>query len=107
LRRGGHGQGDLYSKLVDLFQIGSSESLGQLRAALEAGDLKAAGAVSHKLASSAANVGASSFAKDVRHLEQLCGAGDTAAAQSLYERLYAAYPALIEELLSLRLRASA
>jgi HPt (histidine-containing phosphotransfer) domain-containing protein len=94
---------DLYSKLVDLFQTGSSDSLTQLQAALEAGNLKAAGAVCHKLASSAANVGALSFAKDVRQLEMLCTAGDAVRAQSLYERLRAAQPALIEELLSLRL----
>jgi signal transduction histidine kinase/CheY-like chemotaxis protein/HPt (histidine-containing phosphotransfer) domain-containing protein len=103
----GSGQGDLYSKLVDLFQAGSSDSLTQLQAALEAGDLKAAGAVCHKLASSAANVGALSFAKDVRQLETLCIAGDAARAQSLYDRLCAAQPALIEEMLSLRLRATA
>jgi CheY-like chemotaxis protein/HPt (histidine-containing phosphotransfer) domain-containing protein len=105
LRGGGHG--DLYSKLVDLFQAGSSDSLTQLRAALEAGQLKAAGAVCHKLAPSAANVGALSFARDIRQLEKLCVAGDVARAQSLYERLRAAQPALIEELLSLRLRATA
>jgi signal transduction histidine kinase/ligand-binding sensor domain-containing protein/CheY-like chemotaxis protein/HPt (histidine-containing phosphotransfer) domain-containing protein len=105
LRGGGHG--DLYSKLVDLFQTGSSDSLKQLQAALEAENLKAAGAVCHKLASSAANVGALSFAKDVRQLEQLCVAGDSVGARSLYDRLSAAQPALIDELLSLRLRASA
>jgi HPt (histidine-containing phosphotransfer) domain-containing protein len=104
--RGG-GQGDLYSKLVDLFRAGSSDSLKQLQATLEAGNLRAAGAVCHKLASSAANVGALSFAKDVRQLEQLCIAGDAARAQSLYDRLCAAQPALIEELLSVRLRATA
>jgi CheY-like chemotaxis protein len=104
--RGG-GQGDLYSKLVDLFQAGSSDSLKQLQAALGTQDLRAAGAVCHKLASSAANVGALSFAKDVRQLEQLCIAGDAARAQSLCGRLCAAQPALIEELLSLRLRATA
>jgi two-component system sensor histidine kinase BarA len=105
LRSGG--QADLYSKLVDLFQAGSSDSLTRLQAALEAGDLKAAGAVCHKLASSAANVGALSFAKDVRQLETLCIAGDAARARSLYDRLCAAQPALIEELLSVRLRATA
>jgi signal transduction histidine kinase/ligand-binding sensor domain-containing protein/CheY-like chemotaxis protein/HPt (histidine-containing phosphotransfer) domain-containing protein len=104
--RGG-GQGDLYSRLVDLFQTGSSDSLRQLQAALEAQDLKAAAAVSHKLASSAANVGALSFAKDVRQLEQLCIAGEAVRAQFLYDRLSAAQPPLIEELLSLRLQESA
>jgi CheY-like chemotaxis protein len=104
--RGG-GQGDLYAKLVDLFRAGSSDSLKQLRVALQAEDLRAAGAVCHKLASSAANVGALSFAKDVRQLEQLCIAGDAARAQSLCDRLCAAQPALIEELLSVRLRATA
>jgi CheY-like chemotaxis protein/HPt (histidine-containing phosphotransfer) domain-containing protein len=105
LRGGGHA--DLYSKLVDLFQTSLSDLLAQLQVALEAGDLKAASAVCHKLASSAANVGALSFAKLVRQLEQLCIAGDTTRAQSLYEQLRAAQPALIEELLSVRLRATA
>jgi len=81
--------------------------LTQLRAALLRGDLKAAGAVCHKLASSAANVGALSFAKDVRQLEQLCIAGDAARAQPVFERLGVAHPTLIEELLRSRLRATA
>jgi signal transduction histidine kinase/ligand-binding sensor domain-containing protein/CheY-like chemotaxis protein/HPt (histidine-containing phosphotransfer) domain-containing protein len=105
LRGGGHF--DLYSRLVDLFQTGSSDSLSQLQGALEAGDLEAAGAVCHKLASSAANVGALAFAKVVRQLEMLCLAGDAAGAPTLYERLRSARPALIEELQSLRLRATA
>jgi CheY-like chemotaxis protein/HPt (histidine-containing phosphotransfer) domain-containing protein len=105
LRGGGHA--DLYSKLVGLFQTGLSDSLTQLQAALETRDLKAAGAVCHKLASSAANVGALSFAKVVRQLEQLCVVGDAVGAQALYERLRAAQPALMRELLSLRLRATA
>jgi HPt (histidine-containing phosphotransfer) domain-containing protein len=100
-------QVDLYSKLVDLFRIGSADSLAQLHAALEAGDLKAAGAICHKLTSSAANVGALTFAQHVRELGRLCNAGDKAHAQQLHDRLQAAHPALIEELMCLRLRASA
>ena len=103
----GAGQGDLYSRLVDLFEVGSSQSLTQLRVALETGDLEAAGAVCHKLASSAANVGALSFAKEVRQLEALCSAGDVVGARTVYEPLSAAHPVLIDELLSLRLRATA
>ncbi|HEY0766875.1 MAG TPA: two-component regulator propeller domain-containing protein [Steroidobacteraceae bacterium] len=103
----GEGQADLYSKLVDLFQAGSSQALTALAAALDAADLIAAGAVCHKLASSAANVGASAFARDVRALERLCAAGEARHARELCERLEAAHPALIEELSALRLRASA
>jgi signal transduction histidine kinase/ligand-binding sensor domain-containing protein/CheY-like chemotaxis protein/HPt (histidine-containing phosphotransfer) domain-containing protein len=103
----GDGQGDLYSKLVDLFQAGSSQTLAQLAATLEAADLIAAAAVCHKLAASAANVGASAFARDVRELERLCTAGEARGARELYGRLEAAHPALIEELSALRLRASA
>jgi two-component system sensor histidine kinase BarA len=101
------GDADLYSKLVDLFQAGSAPALRQLAAALAAADLGAAGAVCHKLASSAANVGATMFARDVRALERLCAAGEAGPARELYGRLAAAHPALIEELLGLRLRASA
>jgi HPt (histidine-containing phosphotransfer) domain-containing protein len=103
----GDGQGDLYSKLVDLFQAGSSQSLAQLAATLDAADLIAAAALCHKFAASAANVGASAFARDLRELERLCAAGEARGARELYGRLAAAYPALIEELSALRLRASA
>ncbi len=104
--RGG-GQSDLYPKLVDLFRTGSTDSMAQLRAALQVHDFKAAGAVCHKLASSAANVGALAFAKDIRELEQLCIADDAARAQPLFESLWTAYPSLIDELLEFRVRASA
>ncbi len=100
-------QADLYAKLVDLFRTGSAESLAQMGAALEAGDLKTAGAVCHKLTSSAANVGALIFAKQVRELGQLCNAGDKACGWTLYQSLQAAHPALIEELMDLRLRETA
>ena len=101
------GPGDLYSKLVDLFQAGSAQALAQLAATLDAADLVAAAAICHKFASSAANVGASAFARDVRELERLCAAGEAQRARELYERLAAAHPILIEELSALRLRASA
>ncbi|HXN79723.1 MAG TPA: Hpt domain-containing protein, partial [Steroidobacteraceae bacterium] len=98
---------DLYSKLVDLFQAGSAQALAQLATTLDAADLIAAAAVCHKFASSAANVGASAFARDVRELERLCVAGEAQRARELYERLAAAHPTLIEELSAQRLRASA
>jgi len=98
---------DLYSELVELFQAGSSQALAQLAATLEAADLIAAAAVCHKFASSAANVGATAFARDVRELERLCAAGEARGARELHQRLAAAHPALIEELSALRLRASA
>jgi CheY-like chemotaxis protein/HPt (histidine-containing phosphotransfer) domain-containing protein len=105
LRAGAHV--DLYSKLVDLFRTGSTEAIAQLRSALEADDFKGAMGVCHKLASSAANVGALAFARDVRRLEKICDEGDEARAQRLCERLTAAHPALLAELLRLQLRASA
>ena len=98
---------DLYSKLVDLFQAGSAQALAQLAATLDAADLIAAAAVCHKFASSAANVGASAFARDVRELERLCAAGEAQRARELYQRLAAAHPTLIAELSAQRLRASA
>ncbi|TLY50442.1 MAG: response regulator, partial [Gammaproteobacteria bacterium] len=85
----------------------SAPALAQLAATLEAADLVAAAAICHKFGSSAANVGAIAFARDVRELERLCAAGEAQRARELYERLAAAYPALIEQLSALRLRASA
>jgi len=104
--RGG-GRSDLYSRLVELFETGSAETLSALRTALEAADLASAAALSHKLASSAANVGAVSFGKTTRELEQVCGAGDAARARVLFAHLATAHPALLQELQSLRLRATA
>jgi signal transduction histidine kinase/ligand-binding sensor domain-containing protein/CheY-like chemotaxis protein len=98
---------DLYSKLVDLFRVSSSGSLAELRAALAISDFKTAGAICHKLASSAANVGALVFAKDVRLLGQMCIAGDAVAARHLHADLETAHPALLEELMRLQLRESA
>ena len=104
--RGG-GQSDLYAKLVDLFHAGSAESLAQLQAAFQARNLEAGAALCHKLASSAANVGALAYAQEVRQLERLCVAGDVDAAQPLVDLLRTAHPRLIEELLQLKLRATA
>jgi signal transduction histidine kinase/ligand-binding sensor domain-containing protein/CheY-like chemotaxis protein/HPt (histidine-containing phosphotransfer) domain-containing protein len=100
-------QAGLYSKLVDLFRASSSKSLAELRAALADGDFKTAGAICHKLTSSAANVGALIFAKDVRLLGQMCAAQDADAARQLHADLEWAHPALLEELMRLQLRESA
>ena len=105
LRASGHA--DLYSKLVELFRAGSADALAGLREALERADLKAAGAICHKLSSSAANVGARAFARDVRQLEQSCEQGDHARARRLCDRLTAAHPRLIEALMAHQLRATA
>ncbi len=103
----GAGQPDLYSRLVELFEAGCSDALARLESALRTADLDAAGAICHKLASSAANVGALTFARDVRQLEQSCIVRDAPGAQSVYERLRAAHPTLMEELRSQQLRHSA
>ena len=103
----GAGHPDLYPKLVELFRAGSSQALLELAAAFETADLRAAAAVCHKLASSAANVGATAFARDVRTLEQLCAAGNAAGARERHAQLAAAHPALIEALRQQCLRASA
>ncbi|MGH8201368.1 MAG: ATP-binding protein, partial [Steroidobacteraceae bacterium] len=98
---------DLYTRLVELFRTGSASALGELEAAVRSGDLTAARATCHKLKSSAANVGAMAFSEDVRRLEKLCAAGDSARAWSALERLRAAHPALISELTALERRESA
>jgi CheY-like chemotaxis protein/HPt (histidine-containing phosphotransfer) domain-containing protein len=105
LRAGAHV--DLYSKLVDLFRAGSTDAIAQIKAQLEADELRAASGVCHKLASSAANVGALAFARDVRRLEKICDEGDKPRAQRLCDRLAAAHPALLQELIRLQLRATA
>ncbi|MGH8300424.1 MAG: ATP-binding protein, partial [Steroidobacteraceae bacterium] len=98
---------DLYTRLSELFRTGSSIALGELHSALQDGDLTAARSICHKLKSSAANVGATAFSEDVRRLEKLCTAGDSAAAWSALERLRSAYPALISELTALERKESA
>lgn len=104
--RGG-ANADLYTKLVELFRIGSADSLAQLNAALASNDLTAAAGTCHKLASSAANVGALTYGKELRRLEQLCTAGEHAQASELNRVIQAAYPALMNALLGLTMRASA
>jgi len=105
LRAGSHA--DLYTKLVELFRSGSVESLTQLHKALASNDLTAAAAICHKLASSAANVGALVYGKEVRRLEQLCVAGDHDSALQLNEVIQAAHSPLMAALLGLTLRATA
>jgi signal transduction histidine kinase/ligand-binding sensor domain-containing protein/CheY-like chemotaxis protein len=105
LRAGQHT--GLYSKLVDLFRSGSTRSLAELYESLAADDLTAADAVCHKLAASAANVGALAFAQDVRSLGQMCRAGDAVGAKNLYDRLETAHPLLLQELVRLQLPESA
>jgi signal transduction histidine kinase/ligand-binding sensor domain-containing protein/CheY-like chemotaxis protein/HPt (histidine-containing phosphotransfer) domain-containing protein len=105
LRAGKHA--DLYSKLVDLFRAGSLKSLTELHGALATGDVKSAGSVCHKLASSAANVGALMFAKEVRRLETLCSEGNVAGAEELKGGLEAAHPMLMDVLMRVQLKESA
>jgi len=104
--RGGK-QVDLYAKLVDLFRTGSSESLAVLRECFAKDDLQAAAGVCHKLKSSAANIGALVYAKQMTQLEKLCLAGDRARARELHESLQAAHAPLLETLAGLCLRATA
>ncbi len=105
LRARGHT--DLYSKLVELFRTGSAESLAQLSAAMSTQDLTAAAGICHKLASSASNVGALTYGKELRRLEQLCIAGELQRASELHELIQAAHPPLMDTLLGLTLKASA
>jgi HPt (histidine-containing phosphotransfer) domain-containing protein len=87
--------------------MGSLKSLTDLGGALTTGDLKAAGSVCHKLASSAANVGALAFAKEVRRLEILCSEGNVAGAEELKGGLEAAHPMLMDVLMRVQLKESA
>jgi CheY-like chemotaxis protein len=105
LRAGGHT--DLYSKLVELFRTGSVESLAQLADAMTAKDMKTAAGVCHKLASSASNVGALAYGKELRRLEQLCLAGELDQAAELHQTIQTAHAPLMDALLGLTLKASA
>jgi CheY-like chemotaxis protein/HPt (histidine-containing phosphotransfer) domain-containing protein len=105
LRAGKHA--DLYLKLVDLFRVGSAKSLTELHGALATGDLKTAGSVCHKLASSAANVGALAFAKEVRRLGAMCSEGNAAGAEELKGCLEAAHPMLMDVLMRVQIKESA
>ncbi len=92
------GSGDLYGRLVELFRNRTPDALLQLRAALVASAFHPARAICHKLKSSAANVGALAFSREVSELEDLCVQGDSAQAQEVLAELEAAYCALVEEL---------
>jgi len=107
LRSLGGPDGDLYSKLVALFQTGSAESLAALEVALTRSEPSAAAALCHKLKASAANVGALAFALEIGQMETVCDAGNIAEARHLYGRVRSAYPSLLSELDGLTLRASA
>src|SRR5262249_11403919 len=100
-------QSDLYPRLVELFRSGSVDSLARLPASLDARALGAAEAVCHKLASSAANVGALVYAKQVRIVEETCSLGEIGKARELNATLQAAHAPLIEALQSLCLRETA
>jgi signal transduction histidine kinase/ligand-binding sensor domain-containing protein/CheY-like chemotaxis protein/HPt (histidine-containing phosphotransfer) domain-containing protein len=103
----GAGRADLYSELVELFQAASRDALAQLELALRADDLDAARAVCHRFASSAANVGALAYARDLRRLDKICERGDHARARQLCATLAAVLPALIAELMRHQMRRSA
>jgi HPt (histidine-containing phosphotransfer) domain-containing protein len=96
LRRAG--RGNLYARLVELFETVSTQAIAEIAAALGTNDFEAAGAVCHSLASSAANVGALAFSRHVRELEQLCEQRDAVRAGRLFEALRTAHPRLIVEL---------
>jgi signal transduction histidine kinase/ligand-binding sensor domain-containing protein/CheY-like chemotaxis protein/HPt (histidine-containing phosphotransfer) domain-containing protein len=103
----GQGARDLYSELVQLFRSASSQELARLQHSLTASDLAAAAAACHKLAASSANVGALRFANQLRRLERYCRAENAVHARALHERLQAAYPILIAELMQQQYRAIA
>jgi CheY-like chemotaxis protein/HPt (histidine-containing phosphotransfer) domain-containing protein len=99
--------GSLFERLVGLFASSSSETLMGLRKALSSEDLHAAAALCHKLKSSAANVGAASFARCVKQMEERCLQGDTDRARELFAALSEAHPLLLQNLRTVDLRVSA
>ncbi|HEY5023312.1 MAG TPA: response regulator [Gemmatimonadaceae bacterium] len=101
------GRGDLYPRLVKLFQQTSHDALAGIATALATNDLAGARALCHKIKSGAANVGALAFASLLGELERACIAGNGGRAKSLYESLAAAYPELVDELNEFSVRATA
>jgi signal transduction histidine kinase/ligand-binding sensor domain-containing protein/CheY-like chemotaxis protein len=101
------GNGDLFTRLADLFRETASADLAALRTALAAMDWHAAGAICHKLKSSAEYVGAAGFAEGLRALEARCKTGGTGDAMQRFEQLEAAFPALVDELGRFMMRATA
>jgi HPt (histidine-containing phosphotransfer) domain-containing protein len=104
---GNGGPAALYSRLVVLFESSSQPVMAQLAAALQAGDLAKASDLCHRLKSSAANVGATTFAAALRELEARCRVADAQAALALHRQLETAYPRLLEALRTRRSVASA
>jgi signal transduction histidine kinase/ligand-binding sensor domain-containing protein/CheY-like chemotaxis protein/HPt (histidine-containing phosphotransfer) domain-containing protein len=91
---GGGRRTDLYPRLVALFEPASVAALDEFRMHLESGDFVAGATICHRLKSSAANVGALTFASVVRDAEQACLARDASRAADLHARLAAVLPAL-------------
>ncbi len=89
---------DLYSKLIGLFESASAEALPQLRTALDNSSAGQAASICHRLKSSAANIGALVFARQLGQLEQLCRRGEIGGAMDLLRPLETALPALVAEL---------
>ncbi len=75
--------------------------------ALARADARAAAALCHKFKASAANVGALALSRELGLLEEACDAANFEAAQRLHAAVHETYPALLAELRSLTLRASA
>ena len=89
---------DLYSRLVGIFAGASAEALAQLRAALDSSSAGQAASICHKLKSSAANIGALAFARQLGQLEQVCRHGEIGDARDLFGPLERALPRLVAEL---------
>ncbi len=94
---------------MKLFESGSTESLGQLRAAFKPrATCKLPPASATSFRASAANVGALIYARRIRELERLCIAGqETQDATDLHQALQTAHRPLLEALRGLSLKASA
>jgi HPt (histidine-containing phosphotransfer) domain-containing protein len=92
------GSDNLFVKLVGLFETSSAETLSQLQTALQMSAAGQAAAICHRLKSSAGNVGAVAFAREVSRIERLCVEGDLARARDLLGGLRAAHPTLLAEL---------
>ena len=90
--------GDLFTRLVGLFQTTSAQYAAQLRDALANQDLSFAAGLCHKLKSSAGNVGALAFSQRAGLLEQLCIQGDAARATQVLNELQSGWPLLLEAL---------
>jgi HPt (histidine-containing phosphotransfer) domain-containing protein len=92
------GNPDKMRKYAFMFLDAARDGLGEIGAAVEAGDMERAADIAHRIKSSARAVGAMDFAQLCLQLEQLRGTGTPADAAALLARMLALREQLAEHM---------